>query len=262
MSNVVILACEMLEDEINLVLQSVPTSERFPLIWVESGLHDRPEKLKAALQILIDLLDKGAQTSSTATLPSLLPGQGPLHERCISVEVEPVAEIRLALGFCGKGLLGLISQHLTLVFPRVDDCVSLFLNSGCTREEIPRDARSYYLTAGWFRHNSSFNEAFGEWERKYGVERAASLRRAMYRGYERVNLIDTHAYKVDDYIDLCQDYAKELQLQPGIVPGSVQLLECLLTGNFNSEIVTVVPGEAISYEHLFAGSEGKLFFDK
>jgi len=140
---------------------------------------------------------------------------------------------------------------MTMVFPRVDDCISLFLNPGCAREEIPRDTRSYYLTAGWFRHNSSLNEAFEDWVERFGPERAASLRRAMFRGYERVSLIDTQAYEVNDFVELSNGYAADLDLEHMIVPGSVQLLERLFRREWNSEIVVVPPGEAIGFSHLF-----------
>jgi len=50
------------------------------------------------------------------------------------------------LGCCGTGIRGLTAQRFSLVFPRVDDCISLLLNHGCLREEMNRDARAYYLT--------------------------------------------------------------------------------------------------------------------
>ncbi|HLA81887.1 MAG TPA: DUF1638 domain-containing protein [Thermoleophilia bacterium] len=252
----VILACEMIEDEVRLALEALPEDRRPPLVWVESGLHDYPARLQSALQDLVNFLDEGARTGTVATLPSVCPGRGPAEARRIQVDVPPVSEVLLALGFCGKGLQGLISKRLRLVFPRVDDCISLFLNPGCAREEIPRDTRSYYLTGGWFRHNSSVNEAFEEWVERFGPERAASLRRAMFHGYERVSLIDTQAYEVDDFVGQSRDYAEELQLDHVIVSGSVQLLEKLFLGEPSSEIVSVPPGEAIGFTHLF-GSENE-----
>ncbi len=57
----VILACEMIEDEVRLALEAVAPEQRPPLVWVESGLHDRPERLQAALQALLDLLDEGVR---------------------------------------------------------------------------------------------------------------------------------------------------------------------------------------------------------
>jgi len=255
MAEAVILACEMIEDEVRLALEAAAPEDSPVLIWVESGLHDRPERLQVALQGLIDLLDEGAASHTVATLPSVRPGRGPASERREEVAVEPVREVLLALGFCGKGLQGLVSKNLTLVFPRVDDCVSLLLNHGCAREEIPRDTRSYYLTQGWFRHNSSVSQAFGEWIERYGAERAAKLRQAMFTGYERVSLIDTQAYDVADCVDQSQAYADELNLEHAIVPGSVQLLERLFKGERDSEIVAVPPGEAIGFLHLFAAEE-------
>lgn len=251
----VILACEMIEDEVALALRAISAEERPPIVWVESGLHDHPERLKEALQRIVDLLDEGSEAETIVSLPSIMPGLGPADSRRTQVAVEPVSEILLALGFCGKGLQGLVSQRSRLVFPRVDDCISLFLNPGCVREEIPRDTRSYYLTGGWFRHNSSVTQAFEDWVERYGPERAASLRKAMFHGYERVSLIDTQAYEVDDFVDRARDYAADLDLEHGVVSGSVQLLERLLKREWNTEIVVVPPGEAIGYGHLFAATE-------
>lgn len=247
-----ILACEMIEDEVGLALAAVPKEERPPVVWVESGLHDYPQQLQKALQGLIDVLDSGAQEMCSVTLPSLRPGRGPVEGRRVHVVVGPVSEVILALGFCGKGLQGLVSRHLRLVFPRVDDCISLFLNQGCTREEIPRDTRSYYLTGGWFRHNSSLNEAFEEWVAKFGPERAASLRKAMFRGYERVTLIDTKAYQVTEFLEQSRDYAAQLGLEHTVVPGSVQLLRRLFLREWDGEVVVVPPGEPIGFNHLFS----------
>jgi len=251
----VIIACEMIEDEVQLALEALAPEDRPPVVWVESRLHDRPELLKAALQRLIDLLDEGLSTGNTVFLPTVRPGIGAAAERSEEVQVGPVDEVLLALGFCGKGLQGLKAQHLALVFPRVDDCVSLLLNHGCVREDIPRDPRSYYMTRGWFAHNSSVTEAFQDWIERYGPERAARLRKTMFAGYERVGLIDTKAYDVTECIDQSRAYAEELELEHIVVPGSVQLLERLFKGERDSEIVVVPPTETIGFSHLFAAEE-------
>jgi Protein of unknown function (DUF1638) len=250
------LACEMIEDEVRLALEAVPPDERPPLVWVESGLHDRPERLQAALQALIDRLDEGARENVPIALPSVRPGRGPATERRDEVLVGPMQEVLLALGFCGKGLQGLVSQRLTMVFPRVDDCVSLLLNHGCSREEIPRNPRNYYLTRGWFAHDNSTAEAFEDWTTRFGEERAAKLRKSMFAGYERVGLIDTRAYDIGDCIDLSRAYADDLELEHIVVPGSVQLLERLFRGERDSEIVVVSPRNPISFTHLFDTVEG------
>ena len=246
----VILACEMIEDEVRLALEALPERERFPLVWVESGLHERPEKLRAALQSLIELLDEGARDGKAVRVPSVRPGRGPAAERGEEVLVEPVEEVMLALGFCGSALQGLSAHHLTLVFPRVDDCISLLLNRGCVREEIPRNPRHYYLTRGWFSHEGSLKQSFDDWDQRYGTERAARLRKTLFAGYERISLIDTKAYDVEECVDQSREVADNLELGHGIVEGSVQLLERLFKGERDSEIVVVPPDETIGFNHL------------
>jgi hypothetical protein len=251
----VILACEMIEDEVRLALERLPPEDRPPLVWVESGLHERPERLQAALRSLIALLDEGACTGTTVNLSSVCPGRGPAAERREEVPVGPVEEVLLALGFCGNALQGLAARHLRLIFPRVDDCISLLLNRGCVREQIPRNPRHYYLTRGWFSHESSLQQAFDDWNERYGPERAAKLRETMFKGYERVNLIDTQAYDVDECLDESRDIAEQLKLSHGIVPGSVQLLERLFKGERDSEIVVIPPTETIGFNHLLTTEE-------
>ncbi|MCE5254904.1 MAG: DUF1638 domain-containing protein [Actinomycetia bacterium] len=252
MANRVILACEMIEDEVRLALKALPPGGRPPLVWVESGLHERPERLQAALKELIGRLDEGACTRRAVAVPSVRPGRGPAEARRDEVVVGPVEEVLLALGFCGSALNGLSARHVSLVFPRVDDCISLLLNRGCLREEVPRNPRHYYLTRGWFSHESSLQQAFADWEERFGPERAAKLRRAMFAGYEQVNLIDTQAYDLEECLDRSRSIAGDLELEHGIVEGSVQLLERLFRGERDSEIVVVPPEEPIGFRHLFA----------
>ena len=152
----IILACEMIDDEVRLVLERMAQQAgSFPLVWIESGLHDRPEKLRDHIQGLLDLLDAAALTGEPAVLPSVTPGRGPGADRSTEVTVSPVDDVLLALGYCGNGLQGLVSRTARLVFPRVDDCISLFLNHGCSRAEIKRDAHAFYLTKGWLAHNNA-----------------------------------------------------------------------------------------------------------
>ena len=188
-------------------------------------------------------------------MPSVRPGRGPAAERREDVTVGPVDEVILALGFCGNALKDLSAEHLTLVFPRVDDCVSLLLNDGCVREEIKRNPRCYYLTRGWFSHESSMITSFDEWDERYGRERADKLRATMYAGYEQVNLIDTQAYEVEECIDQSRAVADRLKLEHGVVRGSVQLLERLFKGERDSEIVVRPAPEKIGFNHLFGERE-------
>lgn len=252
MASSVLLACEMLEDELLLALdRALPPDQRPPLVWVDSGLHSRPEDLRNALQGLIDGVDAGRASGQPIILEGVRPGAGPADDRREVVVVPPVDRVLLAFGYCGNGLQGLVARHVSLVFPRVDDCVSLFLNGGCTREEIVRDPRSFYLTKGWLCHDNPFDQDFPLWIERFGEERARRLRKAMVRSYEHVMMIETGAYEMADWTPHSQAWAEGLELEHGTVPGSVQLLERLLAGPWDSEIVVVPPGDKISVRHLF-----------
>ncbi|MBU2603923.1 MAG: DUF1638 domain-containing protein [Actinobacteria bacterium] len=262
----VILACEMIEDEVGSALELAAArdgrdaSAAGSLVWIESGLHERPEKLRDHIQLLVDRLDEAAETGTPAELPSVRPGMGPAATRGETVIVpppgaassaEPGRDILLALGYCGNGLQGLVSRHHRLVFPRVDDCISLFLNHGCTREEIVRDAHAFYLTKGWLCHDNPVQESLEMWTERFGAEKARQLRKTTLAAYERVTLIDTGAYDVAATLPESHAFARDLDLEHTETPGSIVLLERLFAGPWDSEIVVVTPGEAITILHLF-----------
>ena len=62
---------------------------------------------------------------------------------------------------------------------------------------------------------------------------------------------------MEDCIEQSEAYAEELDLEHGVVSGSVQLLERLFKGERDSEIVVVPPGEEIGFTHLFAAAEAE-----
>ena len=47
-----VIACKTIEDELNFAMQQ--TGCTFPVVWLEPGLHNVPEKLHAAVQTAID----------------------------------------------------------------------------------------------------------------------------------------------------------------------------------------------------------------
>lgn len=292
----VILACEMIEDEVLVALERVAgpraqdsrgglrrhtpadldrarrlAAESPPIVWIESGLHERPERLRDHIQKLVDLLDEASASGRPAQLPSVRPGSGPADQRSEMVAVPSRArdvpgspgapgaqteiggshDILLALGYCGNGLQGLVSARHRLVFPRVDDCISLFLNHGGSREEIVRDAHAFYVTKGWLCHDNPVQESLDAWEERFGPERARALRKATMAAYERVTLIDTGAFDVASTLPDSHAFAADLELEHTQTAGSIDLLERLFAGPWDSEIVVVPLGEAISIFHLF-----------
>lgn len=67
------------------------------MIFMEPGLHENPEKLKDALQKMINQLSN-------------------------------VDFILLGYALCGNGLIGLTSKNATLVLPQYHDCIAMLLD--------------------------------------------------------------------------------------------------------------------------------------
>ena len=63
------------------------------------GLHIVPDKLRSTLQEAIDAVDPEIET------------------------------ILLGYGMCSQAVIGLTARHATLVVPRVDDCIAIFMGS-------------------------------------------------------------------------------------------------------------------------------------
>jgi hypothetical protein len=252
-----ILACEMIEDETLLALErALPPEERPPLVWIEASLHERPQKLQAALQELVERLDEGARLGEPVVVQSVRPGEGPPADRLEKVQVAPAGDLVLGFGYCGGGLKELVSQERRLIFPRSDDCISMFLDGGCDRGKASRDSHSYYLTKGWFCHSSSIRESFEDWVERYGPERAKHIRDLMFANYERLSLIDTGAYDVAEWRPRSEARAVDLGLEHQILPGSVELLERLFAGRWDTpDIVVLKPGEPAGIQYLLTAPE-------
>jgi hypothetical protein len=147
-----IIACAVLRD----VLRAPGTDPATPVILMDYGLHLTPLKMRAAIQAHIDALDTPHR-------------------------------VLLGYGLCGNGLAGLQSRQHTLVIPRVDDCISLFLGSRAAYlQAFQAEPATYYLTPGWLECGGEPWSAYQECSAKYGPDKAAWIADAMYRNYRRL----------------------------------------------------------------------------
>ena len=253
MTTAAIIACEMIADETLLALERAwPAANRPPLVWIESSLHERPTKLKAALQELIDQLDAGARTGESVTVHGVRLGEGPAAERRELVKVEPVGDLLLGFGYCGGGLEGLVSRERRLALLAADDCIGALLCRDCETGQVERDAHSYYFTSGWLRH-PGFVGSVDDWLKKHGPEKARRMWRLMFAGYERVSLIDTGAYNLEEWLPRSLARAAEWELQHCVVPGSVEALAQLFAGQWDGGgIIVLEPGQSMGLEYLLS----------
>jgi hypothetical protein len=136
----------------------------------------------------------------------------------------------------------------TLVVPRVDDCIAIFLGShSAYLEQFGREPGTYYLTKGWIEVSDT---PFTEYERlaeKYGPERAERMTKLMLKNYTRLAFIDTGHYEQVRYRAYARRTAELFGLRYEEIPGSKALVEKMLYGPWDGDFVIARPGETITY---------------
>jgi hypothetical protein len=185
---------------------------------LDFGLHVNPEVLKRALQETID--------SSTTSVDTIL----------------------LGYGLCSQAVVGLHANGCTLVVPKVDDCIAIFLGSEQAYKVQHQNAPgTYYMTKGWIEAGDS---PFGEYDsmvERYGEERARMLMGKILKNYTRLALINTGEYELERYRDYCRRTAERFGLHYEEIPGSNTLIKKLLYGPWDDDFVVARPGETITY---------------
>lgn len=208
----VVLACRTIASELELAMSR--TASAYPVVWVESGLHSRPNALRARLQEELDRLD-GDST------------------------------VLLAFGFCGKAVVGLRSGGHRLVIPKADDCITILLGSRAARSSLPDSSRTYFLTKGWLDNEMNIWEEYRQSLARHGQRRTETVYNLMLANYRHLGLIDTGAYDVHELYHRAAEIEATLKLARSIVPGSLSVLERLLAGPWDGEFVIIEPGSAV-----------------
>jgi hypothetical protein len=185
---------------------------------LDFGLHVNPAALRRTLQEVIDVASKTAET------------------------------IILGYGLCSQAVVGLRANGCTLLVPKVDDCIAIFLGSG---EAYKAQARSepgtYYLTKGWIEAGDSPFDEYDSLVERYGEEKAQWLMGQILKNYTRLALINTGQYELERYRDYSRRTAERFGLRYEEIPGSNTLIKKMLHGPWDDEFVVARPGETISY---------------
>lgn len=216
----VILACQTLREELRLAIRE--TGADYPVIYIEPGLHNRPEALKSRIQGQLGLID--------------------------NVDV-----VLMVFGYCGNGLLGVRPAGFKIVVPRVDDCIPLLLGSLAERRRISREAGTYFLTKGWLDYEQNILWEYDRCVSRYGEERALRLMKTMLGNYGRFMVIDTGAYPLESVLPRTTGFAARLGLKHAVTPGSPRLLHKLLLGQWDEEFVVIEPGQEVRLGDFVAG---------
>ncbi len=206
-----IVSCRTLETELTAALRR--TGGDYTVSWLESGLHNVPQKLFQQLDELLSSLEAD--------------------------------RVLLAMGFCGNAIAGLRTGDYELIVPRADDCITLLLGSPSRRAEIAKRLSAYFLTEGWMRGERNLWVEYQYSVKKFGEKTARKLADMMFGHYRTLALLDTGLDDMDALLEETRIIAQTLDLEQKVVPATVRFLEELLTGPWNEERFLRVPPHTV-----------------
>ena len=215
--NSIIVACKTLEAELNEAMNF--TGVEYPPVWIESGLHNTPKKLKAKLTEIL------SEISADRVL--------------------------LAMGFCGNSIEGIRAGDFELIIPRVDDCISLLIGSVKKRLEISNELAAYFLTEGWLRGERNLWVEHQYAVDKYGQEMAMSIAETLYGHYRTLGILDSGVDDMDSLLEKTEIIAETLKLEQRVIPATTVYLRQLLSGPWPEGMFLIKsPGSEVTMSDL------------
>ncbi len=188
---------------------------------LELGLHAYPDRLRAELQRAIDAADADASAAAETIL--------------------------LGYGLCSRAVAGLKSARHTLVVPRIDDCIGIFLGSAAEYDrQHQNEPGSLYLTKGWIEAGAPFN-GHEELVHRWGREKADMIQARMLKNYTRLVFIRTGNGDVEEYRKRSQTAAARLNLRFEEIQGSGEFINRMVSGPWDIDFVVTPPGREISF---------------
>ena len=202
---------------INEILQMLPSS--IECIVIEPGLHLRPNRLRSILQSTIDKI-----TAHTET-------------------------VILGYGLCSMGVIGLKARSSTLIIPRMDDCIAMFLGSQSVYKEVlDQEPGTYFLSKGWIDGGITIIDELERMEERYGRNRAERIVKRMLQNYRRLAFIDMGYKDFDKYQEFSRTAAKRLKLEYQDIKGTPEFLRKICNGPWDHEFVVVPPAHVVRLE--------------
>lgn len=241
-STVYFIGCGVLGPDVNHVAAKLNLD--FKKKMLPGGLHSNPDLLRQKLQ---ESINEAATDRS-----------------CIRIIV--------GYGLCGKGTVGIHApQDIPLVFPKVHDCIALFLGSDrAYKEEFQKFPGTFYISTGWYLENEKpkenkgnqiwiGKEAMGTMEitEKYGEKSGKEIIdffSTWQANYQRAAFIDTGIGKADQCAKHARQMAEKYNWQYQAIKGSLSLVTQLLTATeSDDQILLVPPGHITMYSAIDNG---------
>ena len=197
---------------------------------LEAQLHLSPERLKEAMRAAVADADT------------------------------PGATIVIGYGLCSNAVLGLKTEHATLVVPRVDDCIAMMLGSNeAFAAQAQKAVGTYYLAKAYLEECDTILSDHEKLVEKRGAERAEQMMRMLLAHYTRIVLIDTGRYDLEPYRARVADFAERFDLAVEEVPGTTRIVDALVVAGWGDDFVVAPPGHELTLAdfrpELYGGAE-------
>jgi Protein of unknown function (DUF1638) len=184
---------------------------------LEAKLHLNPERLKEGLRAAVADADK------------------------------PGATIVIGYGLCSNAVLGLKTEHATLVVPKVDDCIAMMLGSNAAfAAEAKKAPGTYYVAKSYLEECDTILSDHEKLIEKRGRERAEKMMRLLLANYTRIALIDTGRYDLAPYRARVVEFAERFDLAVEEVPGTTRILDALVAGGWGDDFVVAPAGHELT----------------
>ena len=225
---IVFIACQVFQ---HMFEQALPADLADRITFFDYGLHAVPNKLKFTVQDAIDSIET----------PSL---------------------IVLGYGLCGNGLNGIKAGRHTLLIPRADDCIAMFLGSyEAYQREFNGAPGTYWLTKGWLESGSTPLAEYEKYVETYGSEDAQWLMDQQYQHYRRLVLVAHEQDDLDKYrpqaqqvADFCQQWGMSYDEMLGSDAYVRRLVEIAADlSKSDEEFLVIPPGGELTQAQFMRG---------
>ena len=211
MNKTVILSCTSLKDYVELAQKKLNTA--YPVIYLSRIYHRDPEEMREHVISALEGLDPEVET------------------------------VLVSMGFCG-GSWDKVKVPCRVVIPRVDDCISLLLQT--TDEPISnlkKQDHLYVKDKDPFKEN--FKSIFDHLTRDIDEETKKRYHEDWMRYYREIDIIETEINdsRRPEYAAVVKADADWLQAEMAYIPGGTLLLEKLISGNWDGQFMVFEPGE-------------------
>ncbi len=224
-----LIACGVFSLDMQHIAEELKHNPNFnfnlKMTFLPGGLHDRPDELRIKLQSAINR----------------------------AAEDESCCRVVVGYGICGRGTVGIVAPHLPLIFPKVHDCIAMFMGSDkAYKTEFAKYPGTFYLSSGWCMEKKRDNKiwigsepmGYLELKRRYGEKSGGKIIdffTSWQKNYQRAAFIDTGLGDVEKYAQSAKDMATEYAWKYERIKGDSSLMERLLTQEYSDDTIVVVP---------------------